>query len=188
MKLILASNSPRRKDILTKEGLDFVVIKSGYEEKTDFTSPKKIVKTFAFNKAKDVFDKQENKDVLVLGADTVVYFKGKVLGKPKSLEEATLMLKSLSGKMHCVYTGFALISKEKIKRGCVKTKVYFNRLSEDFIKEYVSTGSPLDKAGAYGIQDSDKFVKKYSGSYSNIVGLPIEKIKPLITEMTGDKL
>lgn len=183
MKLILASNSPRRKEILEKFGFTFTVIKSDYEEKENIFDPQLLVKTFAFNKAKSVFDSLEEKDeAVVLGADTVVVFDGKILGKPKDKKDAENMLKSLSGKTHSVFTGYAVIEKEKTFSGVCETKVTFNDLSDSFIRDYVATGSPMDKAGAYGIQDGS-LVKDYVGSYYNVIGLPIEDISPIIKEL-----
>ena len=183
MKLILASNSPRRKEILEKFGFTFTVIKSDYEEKENISDPQLLVKTFAFNKAKSVFDSLEEKDeAVVLGADTVVVFDGKILGKPKDKKDAENMLKSLSGKTHSVFTGYAVIEKEKTFSGVCETKVTFDDLSDSFITNYVATGSPMDKAGAYGIQDGS-LVKDYVGSYYNVIGLPIEDISPILKEL-----
>ena len=183
MNLILASNSPRRKEILEKFGFTFTVIKSDYEEKENISDPQLLVKTFAFNKAKSVFDSLEEKDeAVVLGADTVVVFDGKILGKPKDKKDAENMLKSLSGKTHSVFTGYAVIEKEKTFSGVCETKVTFNDLSDSFIRDYVATGSPMDKAGAYGIQDGS-LVKDYVGSYYNVIGLPIEDISPILKEL-----
>lgn len=183
MKLILASNSPRRKEILEKFGFTFTVIKSDYEEKENISDPQLLVKTFAFNKAKSVFDSLEEKDeAVVLGADTVVVFDGKILGKPKDTKDAENMLKSLSGKTHSVFTGYAVIEEEKTFSGVCETKVRFNDLSDSFIRGYVATGSPMDKAGAYGIQDGS-LVKDYVGSYYNVIGLPIEDISPILKEL-----
>lgn len=178
MKLILASNSPRRREILKEHGFDFTVIKSGYEEKPLNLSPTELVKTFAFNKAKDVFDGLEDKkDFVVLGADTVVVLNGVIIGKPKDKDDAFNTLRSLSGRIHKVITGYTLISEEKTVTGFDETAVEFNDLSDEYIKEYIDNKKPFDKAGSYGIQDGYHLVKGYNGSYNNIVGLPIEKIK-----------
>ncbi|MDY6367464.1 MAG: Maf family protein [Clostridia bacterium] len=185
MKLILASNSPRRKDILRSVGFDFKVITSGYDEKGDGDA-ETLVKTFAYGKAKSVFDSltdAEKKQSVVLGADTVVALNGKILGKPKDEKAAAEMLKNLSGKTHYVFTGYAIISDNESIVGLDKTEVTFNRLSDELISEYVATGSPLDKAGAYGIQDGFPLVKEYKGSLNNVIGIPIEKIKPIIEKL-----
>lgn len=183
MKLILASNSPRRKEILTEFGFDFTVKISGYEENRISANPETLVKTFAIGKAESVFNaltETEKQNSVVLGADTVVVLDGEILGKPKNSAAAENMLKSLSGKTHFVLTGYAVISAKETVSGVAKTKVIFNNLSEKLIKRYVATGSPLDKAGAYGIQDGFPLVSSYSGSLYNVIGLPIEEIEPIL--------
>ena len=115
-----------------------------------------------------------------VGADTVVYFNGKILGKPKDDTDAENMLKMLSGKEHTVITGYAVISDKAQIFGYDKSTVLFNELSEQLIKEYVATGKPLDKAGSYGVQDGFGLVRAVSGSVYNVIGLPIEKIKPIL--------
>lgn len=183
MKLILASNSPRRKEILSKFGYEFTAVKSGYEENEILAEPKTLVKTFAEKKAESVFNaltETEKQNSVVLGADTVVVLDGEILGKPKNSAAAENMLKSLSGKTHFVLTGYAVISAKETVSGVVKTEVIFNDLSEKLIKDYVDTGSPLDKAGAYGIQDGFPLVSSYSGSLYNVIGLPIEELKPIL--------
>ena len=185
MKLILASNSPRRKEILEKFGYRFTVIKSDYEEKEDIFDPRLLVKTFAEKKAESVFSslsEAEKDEAVVLGADTVVVLKGKILGKPKDDRDAVNMLKSLSGRTHLVLTGYAVITGGKTFSGVAETKVVFNTLTDKFITDYVATGSPLDKAGAYGIQDG-ALVKKYVGSFYNVIGLPIEEIAPILERL-----
>ena len=179
MKLILASNSPRRKELLEKYNYKFTVIKSNFDEsKIKKHPPKKLVKILAYNKALSVF--KDNKDSVVLGADTVVVYKNKILGKPNNKKDAVKTLQLLSGRKHYVYTGFAIISNKKKIVKYVKSKVCFNTLSNDLIKKYVDTGLPLDKAGSYGIQDGFPIVKRYIGSYNNIVGLPIETIDKIL--------
>ncbi len=178
MQLILASASPRRKEILQKEGFDFEVITSYYEEKNFTSNPIITAKTFAYEKAKDVFNKLEDKNAVVLGADTVVYLNGEILGKPVDRQDAKRILQNLSGNKHKVITGYALISKDKTLVGYDKSTVIFNKLSESQIESYLDSNLYVGKAGAYGIQDGEfGFVKKYKGSMNNIIGLPIEKIK-----------
>jgi len=122
----------------------------------------------------------------VLGSDTVVALGKKILGKPKDEADATRMLKSLSGRKHCVWTGVCFAytqkGKTKLKTFAVKTAVYFNELSEEWIKAYVAGGSPMDKAGAYGIQDGG-LVNEIKGSYSNVVGLPVERCKKAVQQI-----
>ncbi|MCQ2387747.1 MAG: Maf family protein [Clostridia bacterium] len=179
--LILASNSPRRKELLNKYGFEFEIIKSNFGE-TNYKSALKTVKQNALGKALDVQNRIENKSAVILGADTIVYYKGKIIGKPSSREDAILTLRTLSGKVHKVITGYAIIKGEKkIVKTCI-TRVVFNVLSEDFIKEYVESGKAMDKAGSYGAQDG-KFVKTYRGSVNNVIGLPIEKMQEKIKKM-----
>ncbi|MBE7082012.1 MAG: septum formation protein Maf [Clostridiales bacterium] len=178
MQLILASASPRRKEILQKEGYNFQIISSDYDEKSFTSNPIITAKTFAFEKAKDVFNKLEDKNAVVLGADTVVYLKGEILGKPIDRQDAKRILKNLSGNKHKVITGYAIISKDKTIIGYDKSTVIFNKLSDSQIESYLDSNLYIGKAGAYGIQDGEfNFVKKYKGSMNNIIGLPIEKIK-----------
>ncbi len=177
MKLILASASPRRKEILKNAGYDFEIITSDYEEKSFLVNPFITAKTFAYEKAKEVFNKLEDKNAIVLGADTVVYLKGQILGKPLDRKDAKRILQNLSGNKHKVITGYALISNQKTIIGYDKSTVIFNKLTESQIESYLDSNLYVGKAGAYGIQDGDfNFVKKYKGSMNNIIGLPIEKI------------
>ena len=157
------------------------------EEKVEETlSPRELVKALATQKAREVAQTPLAKDKIVLGADTVVAFGDKVLGKPADEADAYAMLSLLSGKTHCVYTGVCIsLPKdggrvEMIQAEC--TKVTFEKLSETFIKEYIASGSPMDKAGAYGIQDGG-LVKEIEGSYSNVVGLPVELCKKMVSKI-----
>lgn len=145
------------------------------------TTPIITAETFAIGKAKDVFNNLSNKnDKLVLGADTVVYFDGEILGKPKDHDDAYAMLKKLSDKEHIVVTGFALVGGDFEFVGHDVTFVRFNRLSKEQILNYVKTGLPFGKAGSYGIQDGFNLVKSYIGSLNNVIGLPTEKISKLL--------
>ncbi len=180
MKVILASNSPRRKELLLRENIDCLVIPPNYNEPENFgLTPQKYVEFLAFNKANSVFEKYGG---TVIGADTIVVLQGEILGKPKDESDATRMLKALSGNTHEVMTGYAVISAEKVYKGCETTLVTFNKLSDKQIENYVNTKSPLDKAGAYGIQDGDFLVGKIFGDYDNVVGLPVSKIKEILLE------
>ena len=181
MNIILASNSPRRRELLTRERVEFKVIPSTYNEIENFgLTPEKYVEFLAYNKAKSVFDLYGG---IVIGADTVVVLNGKILGKPKNKKDAELMLKELSSSTHEVITGYAILSKGKTIKGCEITKVTFKKLTDKQIIDYINTGSPLDKAGAYGIQDGDFLVDTIVGDYDNVVGLPVLKIKKLLTEL-----
>lgn len=163
--------------MLSSFKIEFTVISSDFEEKGESLDPVKTAESFALGKAEDVFNKLTDKnDVLVLGADTVVFLDGEILGKPKNEEEAKNMLKKLSGKTHTVVTGFALINKGQKIVGHDKTLVTFNDLSDALISEYVDSGLYRGKAGSYGIQDGFPLVKRYVGSLNNVIGLPTEKI------------
>lgn len=178
MQIILASASPRRRQILGEILSDFLVIPAQGEERADLTlPPAQIVCALAKAKAAEIA--LEHADALVIGSDTIVYFDGKVLGKPKSEEDAFHTLKSLSGREHSVFTGLCLIKGEKEIAEAVESRVLFHELSDEFISSYVKSGSPMDKAGSYGIQDGG-LVKSYFGSYTNIIGLPKEKLQELL--------
>ena len=187
-KIILGSSSPRRADILEKQKLDFEIIPSSYVEphdQTDFSYA--YVEDLAYNKALDVA-KKISEEALVIGADTIVVLDNKVLGKPKNENDAKNMLKMLSGKSHKVLTGVCI--KSTIDDEFVTTssfvccsKVYFKKLSQDEIEEYVLTKEPMDKAGAYAIQGlAGKFVEKINGSFHNIVGFPVSQIYNVLKE------
>lgn len=193
MEFVLASASPRRKELLKEVVEDFVVCPAKGEEIQTSLSAKKVVKELAKQKAEEIFY-AGNTNKIVLGADTVVALGKRILGKPTDEQDAIETLKSLSDRAHNVHTGvcFCYSSKGKVKSVCAvaTTKVYFNALSEEWIRKYVASGSPMDKAGAYGIQDGG-LVRKIKGSYSNVVGLPIELCKKIyakiIKEIENDK-
>lgn len=174
-KIVLASKSPRRSEILKNAGFDFTVRTQDADETLpDGISPEEAVMLLAERKAKAV-ERKENE--IVLGADTVVVLEEKILGKPTSEETAFEMLKSLSGRTHSVYTGVFAILNDGARKFCVKTDVEFLEISDREIEEYISTEEPFDKAGAYGIQGfASKFVKRINGDYFNVVGLPVSTI------------
>ena len=186
MQYVLASASPRRKELLLEVIPDFEIIPSAFDEgqvQGDLP-PHILVKKLAEGKAKDVALRPENDGKIVLGSDTVVAFGKNALGKPKDERDAKEMLGALSGKKHHVYTGVCLVQAKAgeiiwQKTAAAKTAVYFEKLTDEFIDEYVAGGSPMDKAGAYGIQDGG-LVKKIKGSYSNVVGLPVELVKKIV--------
>lgn len=184
MSWILASASPRRKELLAELIKEFEVIPSNADESVKGKiSAKALVETLASRKAEEVALREESAGKIVLGSDTVVVFGKEVLGKPKDEEDAFRMLKMLSGEKHEVWTGVCVASvqngKYRAKVKAEKTSVYFNDLSDEWIWKYIRSGSPMDKAGAYGIQDGG-LVKKISGSYSNVVGLPLELCETLL--------
>ncbi len=183
--LILASNSPRRREILSQLGLEFEVEPSRFEEKGEGLTARETVLAFARGKAEDVFSRHPN-DV-VLGADTVVCLGGNILGKPEDEADAARMLRLLSGRMHEVFTGVCVLSSGFCGEEVVATKVFFHPLEEDLIAAYVKSGLPLDKAGAYGIQDGFPLVEHIEGSYTNVVGLPEETVRALLSRIGGTK-
>jgi septum formation protein len=184
MQLILASNSPRRKELLEQGGYKFTVTCSDFDENSIEKDPEKLSVEYAVGKARAVYDKlNDNRDFVVLGADTVVCIDGEILGKPKNEQRAYLMLEKLSGKTHQVITGFCIICQDRIIIDKAVTNVTFNKLSKDVINKYILSGLYEGKAGAYGIQDGFGLVKNYQGSYSNVVGLPIEKVFQQLNEV-----
>lgn len=175
-KFILASGSPRRRELLENVNLTFEVVVSDVKEVIDPNSePYEIVQALAKQKASDVAQRVGG-DVVVLGADTIVTIDNRILGKPMDDEDAKRMLRSLSGRQHIVYTGVALVSGLKTTTFYEKTMVQFWDLTDEEIEDYVKSGEPLDKAGAYGIQKlGSSLVKQITGDYFNVVGLPISR-------------
>lgn len=176
--IILASASPRRKEILEKTGLKFQVDAGSYEEDMGLAmGPHKLARFLSREKAKAVAAKYKN--ALIIAADTIVILKGEVLGKPHTAKESMRMLSLLNGRTHSVVTGFTVIdtgSNKKIS-GSVETRVTFSRLTVDEIKAYVKSGEPLDKAGAYGVQGLGAvIVKRIEGDYFNVMGLPLSSL------------
>lgn len=183
MKLILASESPRRRALLKNLGLDFEIIPSSVEEKCEAKEPTLLVTSLARQKAQDVVNRVGKG--IVLGADTVVALEGTILGKPESKESAIEMLTMLSGKEHQVITGIALIdaATQKTLVDHELTKVYFRELTFKEIQSYVLTGEGLDKAGAYAIQGlGSVLIRGIEGCYFNVVGLPLAKLYLLLQE------
>ena len=183
MQLILASNSPRRRELLAEYGYKFRVEPSLFEERAEGLSAYETVAYFAQSKAEEVLARIS--DALVLGADTVVVLDGEILGKPKDGADAVRMLKLLSGRAHSVLTGVCVAKTGYVCTKIAETRVIFHDLSDELIERYVASGSPLDKAGAYGIQDGYPLVKSYEGSYTNVVGLPVELVKEMLAEVGG---
>ena len=174
VKAVLASTSPRRREILSEMGVEFEVCPSDADESSvNASSPKRLVRELSRLKALPVVS--SHKDCVVVGADTIVVKSRKIYGKPLTEENAVNMIKELRGAWHIVYTGVTVAKGEKSTTFVVKSKVKFKPLTDEQIVEYVRAFKPLDKAGAYGIQDKE-IVLKYKGSYSNIVGLPKEKL------------
>ena len=176
--IVLASSSPRRKEILEKSGLSFVIDPSSFEEDMNQNlGSAELVKVLSLGKAKDVAKRHKN--AIVIGADSIICLNRKVLGKPHTKGEAIRMLSELSGSIHSAITGFTMIDTDSGKTftDSVETKIYFRKLTEEEIEKYVETGEPLDKAGAYAIQGKGAmFVKKIEGDYFNILGLPLNDV------------
>ena len=182
-RVILASASPRRSELLKKHGVEFEVIVSCAEETSVGESPKAIAEANAFFKAKAVYESLNNKEnTVVIGADTVVALGNTIYGKPKDKEDAVNMLKTLSGKSHSVITGVAIITTEngemKLLTPSEETIVKFKALTDKEIEDYTNSSEPYDKAGSYAIQGNAKvFIKYIEGDYENVIGLPAGKIK-----------
>ncbi|MCI8376427.1 MAG: septum formation protein Maf [Lachnospiraceae bacterium] len=172
---ILASASPRRKELLSKMGLRFTVCPACQEEESSFQRPEEVVKELALKKALEVAGKTK-KDAYVIGSDTVVAFQGEILGKPEDEEDAFRMLKRLQGTSHMVYTGVALVdakTQETLLNFVDGTKVSMYPMTEEWICGYIERGEPMDKAGAYAIQgECALWIKGIEGAYSTVVGFP----------------
>lgn len=180
--IILASASPRRKEILELADLKFDVMPSDAQEITTKTAPNEVVMELASLKAKDIYKKSE-KQSMIVGADTVVAYQGQILGKPTDKADAKRMLTMLSGQTHEVYTGVCVIEDGKTKTFYEETKVTFYEISDEQIDRYIKTGEPMDKAGSYGIQGKAAvFIKGIEGDYYNVVGFPIARFLQEITK------
>ena len=189
-RIILASASPRRKELLSMMGYEFDIQVSHKEEVYSATEPDEIVEELAVLKAKDIAEKNEQKNLIVIGSDTVVAHEGKILGKPQSETDAFEMIKGYQGDKHQVYTGVAILSydtegNEKTINHAVKTDVYVNPMTDDEIWKYIHSDNVMDKAGAYGIQSGFAIhIEKIEGDYFNVVGLPVsfvyEELKHII--------
>ena len=190
-RMILASASPRRRELMAMAGYDFEIKVSHKEEKYTSTVPSEIVKELALLKAEDIAEQElalmklENmtrEELVVIGADTVVSHAGKILGKPKSKEDAFHMIKGFQGDKHQVYTGVAVLEYDAeghrtVVNEAVKTDVYVNPMTDEEIWKYIETDNVMDKAGAYGIQSGFAIhIEKIEGDYFNVVGLPISYI------------
>ncbi len=184
-KIVLASGSPRRREILSKLGFDFQVKPSDIDEKVlEEEEPGSYVLRMAVQKA--LAAAEEESAGLFIGADTVVVVDGKIIGKPMNAEEAKEQLRLLSAREHIVITGIGIVDKyhNRTVSSMEQTIVYFNPLSEGEIDAYVASGEPLDKAGSYGIQGLGAvFVRRIEGDYFNVVGLPVSRLYGLLSEL-----
>ena len=208
MKLVLASGSQRRRELLTMCGYDYEIIVSNADETIDENDPESFVRALSLRKAKEVFDRLSaagRRDFAVIGSDTVVAFqkdgetKPVIIGKPKDAEDAVRILSMLSGKTHRVFTGVSVIAdipdesaaaqcsirkKEEIQTECSITEVTFETLSPDEITDYVHSGDPLDKAGSYGIQGPfGMFVHEIRGNYFTVIGMPIPVLYKMLKKI-----
>ncbi len=184
MQYILASASPRRKELLAQILTDFIVDPPrGGEEVNLSLFPEKIACALAERKCDEVFERHEG--CTVIGCDTVVVLGSEILGKPKDEEDAFNTLKRLSGKTHYVISGVCVRNKYNKLVKYERTEVKFCMLTDDFIKNYVAGGSPMDKAGSYGIQDGG-LVEQFYGSYTNVVGLPLALVRTMLKEVRAD--
>lgn len=208
MKLVLASGSQRRRELLTMCGYDYEIIVSNADETIDENDPESFVRALSFRKAKEVFDRlfaAGRRDFAVIGSDTVVAFqkegeaKPVIIGKPKDAEDAVRILSMLSGKTHRVFTGVSVIAdipdenaaaqcsiqeKAEIQTECSITEVTFETLSPNEITDYVNSGDPLDKAGSYGIQGPfGMFVREIRGNYFTVIGMPIPVLYKMLKKI-----
>ena len=201
-KIILASSSPRRRELMAQAGFAFEVLVSEADETIETETPGEMVEVLSERKAAAVAEEITRQgfaeeSVLLVGADTMVAIDGKKLGKPKDEKGAEKMLEELSGRTHQVYTGVTLIRLKKAENGSILqesrtfsegTDVSFYPLTKEEIRSYIATGEPMDKAGAYGIQGKAAvFVKEIKGDYNNVVGLPIARLYQELKNWSGAK-
>ncbi len=193
-RVILASASPRRRELLEQIGIVFETGVSDQEERYVSTKPSEIVKELASQKARNVASeiKGELKNTIIIGADTIVVLDNQILGKPKDEEDACQMLRNLQGNCHQVFTGTAILSYDEkgaltVDTHAEETKVFVHEMKESEIKSYVKTGEPMDKAGAYGIQGRfAAYIEKIEGDYYNVVGLPVSYVYQKIKREMGE--
>ena len=179
-KIILASRSPRRAELLAAAGFDFEILAADVDETPlDVEDPAEYVERLAIEKASAVLALRPG--ACVLGADTTVTIDGHILGKPEHDADAVRMLRMLSGRAHLVHTGVALASARGIKSAVDTTRVWFSAMTDEDISWYVATGEPVDRAGAYAIQGfASRFIPRIEGSYSNVVGLPLAVVSSIL--------
>lgn len=189
-RFILASASPRRRELLKQIGVTFEVMPAKGEEVITERQPEQVVKELSRQKAEEIAAGIQGEHVIILGADTVVVYDGKILGKPKDETDARRMLSMLSGNTHSVYTGVTVIvlkdGESQSHSFYEETKVTMYPMTDAQISAYIQTKEPMDKAGAYGIQGKGAvFIEKIDGDYNNVVGLPLAKIFHKIEEVWG---
>ena len=186
MKIILGSSSPRRKELLSKIVKEFEIIPSNFDESTikqEEKNPAKLVETLSRLKGEEIFSRvNTNEDFIIISSDTIVFLKDKLLGKPKDNKEAFTMIKSLQDNKHTVYTGlFILVNQNENQKRIIthsETEVYFKKVTDEEIINYINSENTLDKAGAYAIQGKAKaFVEKIDGNIETVIGLDVKKLK-----------
>lgn len=185
---ILASASPRRRELLQHIGLNFTVLTADTDEQSDERDPSRLVQLLAERKARAVRQQHAlSPDTVIIAADTVVVSPtGEILGKPTSVEHARCMLRQLSDATHRVISGIAVLCGDQSATDCEVTEVTFAPLSESLIEQYVASGEPMDKAGGYGIQDTAAlFIRGIQGDYFNVVGLPLYRLESLLNRSFG---
>ena len=188
MKIILASKSPRRREILENLGLKFDIIVADADESSDIRDPKMLVETLAARKGRAVLEKlgDISEDTLIIACDTLVYADGEFLGKPRDRADAERMIRKLSGNSHSVVSGIYLFFCGREVTAAAETKVIFDPLTEGEIEAYLNTSEPYDKAGAYAIQGrAGVYIKVIEGDYFNVVGLPVNLLKNTLKEKFG---
>ena len=191
MKIILASGSPRRREILCALGLEFEIIVPDVDESSDIKDPAELVKQLSLRKARAVRDmlKQRDEDIadtLIIASDTIVWCGGEVLGKPCDRADAHRMIKMLSGREHSVFSGVALCYGERSCADFERTSVHFADVSESALELYLDNCKYLDKAGAYAIQEAAAlFIRGIEGDYLNVVGLPVRRLYELMRDEFG---
>ena len=189
MAVILASKSPRRRELLRTMGIEEFEIRPavGEEIVPENVTPQEMVKAISRQKARQVRGTAEKEDT-VIAADTLVFADGKPLGKPKDEEDAASMLRALAGREHIVCTGVTVIKGERELSQAVTTRVFFRTMTEKEIADYVKTGEPMDKAGAYGIQGrASVFVEKIDGDYFNVMGLPVCTLSTMLQRLSEEE-
>ena len=194
-RIVLASKSPRRKELLENKGIKFEVIKSNYKEEKNDRFNQNFIKKISYCKAQDVAQSIDF-DAVVISADTIVILDSVCLNKPRNFNEALFCLKKLSDRWHSVITAVTVMDKDYSKTELVETKVKFRKVNDEEIKNYIEKFEPFDKAGSYGIQDfvSEKdinnppktsFIEKIEGPYDNVVGLPVDKVVEMLKEINA---
>ena len=187
MRIILASNSPRRAAIMELANIDFEIIPSDFDESSvKGDDMERRSQELAYGKAKEVFDNTQG-DRAVIGADTLVVKDGYIFGKPKDEEDAIDMLRTLQGDAHSVYTGISILIESKGKKKefneVIKTDILVSKMSDEEIERYIEEEKPFDKAGAYAIQSSFcKYVEEMAGNYMGVVGLPIDRVYRILRD------